>query len=89
MDKDANHSVQELPVEASYDAPSKRTIRYDVIERKTQLDLPPASNHRWTQLDEDLEIILDSALKGEANRKMKVKSQVVSSMSGDLWSQRD
>lgn len=47
------------------------------FERKPRLNLPPAAHRRWTQMNEDLNTILDNTLKGDAAKKINTMAKVV------------
>ncbi len=47
------------------------------IRKKPQLNLPPAADRRWAQLDEDLSTTLDNILEGDAAKKIKTMVQIM------------
>lgn len=76
--QEANHSAQDLPAEATQstggvgEPESPRDFA-----RKPRLNLPSATDHRWAQLDDDLNNILENTLKGDAANKIKTMVRLV------------
>ena len=76
--QESNHSVPDLPVQ-----PTRSTGRAAEIdspkdfERKPRLNLPPATDRRWAQVDEDPKTTLDNILKGDASKKIKTMVEVM------------
>lgn len=71
--QEANHSVPDLPAQ-----PTQSTGRVGEPEsprdftRKPHLNLPPAADRRWAQLDNNLNTILENTLKGDVAEKIKI-----------------
>lgn len=78
QDQETNHSALDLPAQ-----PTQSTGRVGEpespkdFERKPRLNLPPANDLRWAQLDKDLDVILDNTLKGDAAKKISAMVEVV------------
>ncbi len=76
--QEANHSAPDLPAQ-----PTQSIGRVGEpespkdFERKPRLNLPPAADCRWAQLDNDLNTILENTLKGDAAKKIKIMVEVV------------
>ncbi|KAK9971907.1 hypothetical protein ABG768_025248, partial [Culter alburnus] len=76
--QEANHSAPDLPAQ-----PNQSTGRAsepespEDFERKPCLNLPPAEDRRWAQLDDDLITILENTLKGDSAKKIKIMVEVV------------
>ena len=75
--QEANHSAQDLPAEPVQSTRGGESESMEGFERKPRLNLPPAADRRWLQLDEDLSVTLDNVLKGDATKKMKTMVQLV------------
>ena len=75
--QEANHSAPDLSAEPVQSTRGSESVNLEGYERKPRLNLPPAADHRWRQLDEDLSVTLDNVLKGDATKKMKIMVQTV------------
>lgn len=75
--QEANHSAQDLPAEPAQSTKGGESEGPEGFKRKPRLNLPPATDRRWRQLDEDLSVTLDKVLKGDATNKMKTMVQLV------------
>ena len=77
-DQDSHHSVQAVLVEAEESAATpEATPKIIPVERKAKLKLPPASSKAWQELDEDLDKVLESSLKGNAQKKVSAMVEII------------
>lgn len=86
----AQHSALDLSAHSAQS--TKRggeTEGWKDFERKPHLNLPPATDCRWAQLDEDLGIILDNTLKGDAIRKIRTMVEVVYQVCHDTFNVKE
>ena len=65
--------------------PSQNTPAESQVHTKPRLSLPPASDNRWTDLDNQLETILEMSLRGDASRKVIRMSQIIYDCSKDMF----
>ncbi len=88
--QEANHSAPDLPAE-----PTQSIGRVgepeslNDFERKPRLNLPPAADRRWAQLDNDLNTILENNLKGDAAKKIKIMVEVVYQACHDTFDKKE
>ncbi|KAF4111690.1 hypothetical protein G5714_008721 [Onychostoma macrolepis] len=81
--QEANHSAPDLPAQPtrSIGKAGEPESPKD-FERKPCLNLPPAADFRWAQLDNDLNTILENILKGDVVKKIKTMVEVVYQVEG-------
>ncbi|KAF4115784.1 hypothetical protein G5714_003273 [Onychostoma macrolepis] len=86
----ANHSAPDLPAQPtrSIGKAGEPESPKD-FERKPRLNLPPASDFRWAQLDNDLNTILENILKGDAVKKIKTMIEVVYQVCHDTFGAKE
>jgi len=88
--QEANHSAPDLPAQ-----PTQSTERVGEpespkdFERKPRLNLPPATDCRWAQLDDDLNITLENTLKGDAVKKIKIMVDIVYQVCHDNFGEKE
>lgn len=84
--QEAHHSALDLSAQLSWSTTGGgETEGWKDFERKPRLNFPPATDCRWTQLDKDLESILDNTLKGDAARKIRTMVEVVYKVCHDTF----
>lgn len=82
QEQEAHHSFQEVHAEEEPSQQEKgqkqdRCCTPSNMPRKARLKLPAANSKEWQNLDEDLEQILENALKGTATEKMEQMPKTV------------
>ncbi|CAM4377895.1 unnamed protein product [Leuciscus chuanchicus] len=88
--QEANHSAPDLPAQ-----PTQSTGRVGEpesqkdFERKPRLNLPPAADCRWAQLDDDINTILENTLKGDAAKKIKIMVDIVYQACHDTFGEKE
>lgn len=76
--QEANHSAPDLPAEPTQSAGGVGESESPRdFARKPRLNLPPAADRRWAQLDDDLNTTLEDTLKGDAANKIKTMVRLV------------
>lgn len=90
QDQEGNHSAPDLSAQSAQS--TRRGGESESLEsvgKKPCLNLPPAADRRWAQLDIDLSITLDNILKGDATKKIKTMVQVVYQACQDTFGVRE
>ncbi len=76
--QETNHRAPDLQVEATQSTEvNPEAVEEAIQERKERLQLPPATDKRWSVLDHNLEAILDNTLKGDASKKLQAMAKIV------------
>lgn len=87
---DAHHSAQNLQADAEPCIVTTEELEETIIlERKPRLCLPPATDPRWKVLDQELDMILETSLKGDAGRKLRLMTSIVYEECKDRFGQKD
>lgn len=76
--QEANHSAPDPPAEPTQSAGGAGELESPRdFARKPRLNLPPATDRRWAQLDNDLNTTLENTLKGDAANKIRTMVTLV------------
>ncbi len=68
--QEANHSAPDFPAQPTQSIGRVEPECPKDFERKPRLNLPPAADRRWAQLDNNLNTILENTLKEDAAKKI-------------------
>ena len=80
---ETHHSTQELRVTVAPVTPIPDNHPQDKsmhVKPKPKLQWPPATDKRWKELDDDLEVTLNAALRGSSKQKIEKMTTIVFSM---------
>ena len=76
---EAHHSVRPIPVPRDHEAArEQQRANIEQEKRKERINWPTQrEKNRWIRLDEHLDNLLDTTLRGDVDRKMRTMSSVI------------